>query len=112
VRGIVVTDTIFTMPGVLLLVLNGGILGTPFFRARATWLFVSIALFALSAIIWGTVLVPLQRRLSAAMKATPPGAAIPPEADALLARWFKWGGVASLLPLVTLVLMVVKPAIG
>lgn len=112
VRGIVVTDTIFTMPGVLLLLLNGGILGTPFFRARAMWLFISIALFVISAIIWGAVLVPLQKRMSAVMKATPPGAAPPAEVDALIARWFRWGGIATLLPLATLVLMVVKPAIG
>ncbi|HEX5132634.1 MAG TPA: DUF2269 family protein, partial [Candidatus Krumholzibacteria bacterium] len=41
VRGIIVTDTIFTMPGVLLVLLNGGILGTPFFKAGAMWLFIS-----------------------------------------------------------------------
>lgn len=112
VRGIIVTDTIFTMPGVLLLLLNGGILGTPFFKARAMWLFISIALFAITGIIWGAVLVPLQRRLSAVMKATPPGAVVPPEFDILLQRWYRWGGIATLLPLATLVLMVAKPAIG
>ncbi len=109
VRGIVVTDTIFTMPGVLLLVLNGGILGTPFFKAHAMWLFVSIGLFVVSGIIWGAILVPLQRRMSALMKATPPGSAVPPQVDGLLALWFRWGGIATLLPLVTLVLMVAKP---
>ena len=112
VRGIVVTDTIFTMPGVLLLVLNGGILGTPFFKARAMWLLISVALFAVSAIIWGAVLVPLQKRMSALMKATPPGSAAPEEVNRLLALWFRWGGVATLLPLAMLVLMVTKPAIG
>ncbi|MDH4035905.1 MAG: DUF2269 domain-containing protein [Candidatus Krumholzibacteria bacterium] len=109
VRGIVVTDTIFTMPGVLLLVLNGGILGTPFFKAHAMWLFVSIGLFVVSGIIWGAILVPLQRRMSALMKATPPGSAVPPQVDGLLALWFRWGGIATLLPLVTLILMVAKP---
>lgn len=112
IRGIVVADTIFTMPGVLLLLLNGGILGTPFFKARAMWLFISIALFVLSAIIWGAVLVPLQKRMSALMRATPPGSAAPEEVHRLLALWFRWGGVATLLPLVVLVLMVVKPQIG
>jgi len=112
VRGIIVTDTIFTMPGVLLLVLNGGILGTPFFRAGAMWLFISIGLFVVSAIIWGAILVPLQRRMSTLMKATPPGSAVPAEVDMLLQRWFRWGGLATLLPLATLVLMVAKPAIG
>ena len=112
VRGIVATDTIFTMPGVLLLALNGGILGTPFFKQGAMWLFISIGLFIIGGIVWGAALVPLQRRLSRLMKATPPSAAVPAEVDTLLKRWFRWGGVATLLPLVALVLMVVKPAIG
>lgn len=112
VRGIIVTDTIFTMPGVLLLILNGGILGTPFFKAGAMWLFIAIGLMVLSGIIWGAILVPLQRRMSALMKATPPGSAVPAEVEVLLKRWFRWGGLASLLPLVTLVLMVAKPVIG
>ena len=112
VRGIVVTDTIFTMPGVLLLALNGGILGTPFFKQGAMWLFISIVLFVMSAIIWAAVLVPLQKRMSAMMKATPPGAAVSADFDAVLRRWFRWGGMATLLPLAALVLMVAKPAIG
>jgi uncharacterized membrane protein len=93
----------------LLLLLNGGILGTPFFRAGAKWLMVGSGLFVVSAIIWVGVLVPLQRRMARVMRDTPPNAALPPEADALLARWFRWGGIATLLPLVTLVLMVLKP---
>jgi uncharacterized membrane protein len=108
-RGIMLTDAIFTLPGVILLILNGGIIGTPYFRAHATWLFVSIALFVVSGILWGAVLIPIQRRLYTLMKATPGGASVPAEADQLLRKWFRFGGVAALLPLVTLVLMVLKP---
>jgi len=112
IRGIVVSDTIFTLPGVLLLLLNGGILGTPYFKAHAMWLFISVGLFVISAVIWAAVLVPLQKRMSALMRATPPGSAAPEEVSRLLARWFRWGGVATLLPLAILVLMVAKPQIG
>ncbi len=108
-RGIMLTDAIFTLPGVILLLLNGGILGTPYFKAHATWLFVSIALFVVSGILWGAVLIPIQRRLYTLMKATPGGASLPGEADTLLRKWFRVGGIAVLLPLVTLVLMVIKP---
>jgi uncharacterized membrane protein len=111
VRGIVITDSIFTVPGALLVLLNGGIIGTPYFRAHATWLFVSIGLFLASGVVWGSVLVPIQKRLSSLMKATPGGASIPPEAELLLKRWFQWGGVATLLPLLVLALMVFKPAL-
>lgn len=109
VRGISVTDAIFTVPGGLLVLLNGGIIGTPYFRAHATWLFVSIGLFAASGIVWGGLLIPVQKRLSALMRATPGGASIPPEVDSLLGRWFRWGGIATVLPLIALVLMVFKP---
>jgi uncharacterized membrane protein len=110
VRGVILTDAIFTLPGALLLLLNGGVLATPFFQAGAKWIFLSIALFILSGVIWGAVLVPVQKRLSAAMAAVPAGGPVPAACDALLAKWFRFGGVATLLPLATLVLMVLKPA--
>jgi hypothetical protein len=40
----------------------------------------------------------------------PAGGPVPAEYDVLLAKWFRWGGIATLLPLVTFVLMVFKPA--
>lgn len=110
IRGVILTDAIFTFPGSLLILLNGGILGTPYFETGARWLFVSIALFLVSAALWLAVLVPAQKRLSALLGAAPGGAPVPAECDGLLARWFRVGGVATLLPLVALVLMVFKPA--
>jgi len=110
VRGTVLTDAIFTFPGTLLLFLNGGILATPFFKTDGRWVLVSIALFAVTGIIWGAVLVPVQRKLSAAMRLMPAGGPVPAECEALLARWFRFGGMAVLLPLIILVLMVFKPA--
>jgi len=112
VRGILLTDALFTLPGVLLLALNGGVLGTQWFKAGAPWIIVSVVLFALSGIVWGAVLVPLQKRLARLTEAMPPHGALPPECDALISKWFRWGGVATLLPFVTLLLMVFKPAIG
>jgi len=110
VRGVVITDAIFTTPGAILLFINGGILGTPFFQAHAMWLFVAIGLFLVTALIWMTVLLPVQRRLWNLMDGVPAGGAVPPECGPLLARWFRFGGVATLLLLLTLVLMVFKPA--
>jgi uncharacterized membrane protein len=112
VRGVLVTDAVFTLPGAILILLNGGVLATPFFQIRAGWVFVSLALFLLSGLVWAAVLVPAQKRLSALMLAMPPGGPIPGGADSLVSRWFRWGGIAALLPLVSLVLMVVKPRIG
>jgi len=109
-RGLAVTDAVFILPGALLLLVNGGIIGTPYFKTHATWLFVSLGLFVVSGIVWGAVLVPIQKRLAAVIKATPGGASVPEEVDGLLKRWFRWGGIAAILPLITLVLMVFKPA--
>jgi uncharacterized membrane protein len=110
-RGVVLTDALFTLPGSLLLLLNGGILGTPYFETGARWLFISIALFLLSAILWLAVLIPVQKRLCRLVDPVPRGGALPAECDGLLARWFRVGGVAVLLPLAALVLMVFKPAL-
>jgi len=38
VRGVLVTDAVFTLPGVVLLFMNGGILGTEWFKAGAPWI--------------------------------------------------------------------------
>lgn len=110
VRGIVLTDAVFTFPGVLLLALNGGMLGTAWFQAGAPWIIVSVILFALTGILWGAVLVPVQKRLVKVVDAMPRGGPIPAEYDALMAKWFRFGGIATLLPLVTFFLMVFKPA--
>lgn len=111
-RGLMLTDAIFTLPGSLLILLNGGIIATPYFQARVGWVVVSLVLFLLSGIVWAAVLVPAQRKLSTLMEAMPAGGPIPAGADALVTKWFRWGGIATLLPLVSLVLMVAKPRIG
>jgi uncharacterized membrane protein len=110
VRGIVLTDAIFTLPGVMLLFINGGIIGTQWFKAGAPWIIVSVILFTITGVVWGAVLVPVQKRLLRLVDAMPPRGPIPAEYDALFARWFRWGGIATLLPLVTFVLMVTRPA--
>jgi len=110
VRGIMLTDAAFTTPGALLLLVNGGILAPPYFQAgHALWLFVGIGLFALTGILWTAVLLPAQRGMWRLLNAMPAGGPIPAGADALYQRWFRCGGIASLLPLIAFALMVLKP---
>ena len=106
-RGVMVTDVMFTLPGTLLLLLNGGILGAEVFKAGAPWIFASLGLFVVTGIIWLAVLVPLQRRMVAVAQTEPTG----PEMLGLMGKWFRFGGIATLLPLITLVLMVTKPTL-
>ncbi len=109
VRGILLTDAIFTLPGVLLLFINGGMLGAEWFKAGARWIMISMVLFILTGVVWGAVLVPVQKRLARIVDAMPPGGPVPPEYDAALAKWFRWGGIATLLPLIVFALMVFRP---
>ncbi len=109
VRGIVLTDAIFTLPGVMLVFINGGMLGTPWFKAGAEWIMISAVLFLVTGIIWGAALVPVQKKLLRLVDTMPSGGPLPAEYDPLMAKWFRFGGIATLLPLVTLVLMVFKP---
>jgi uncharacterized membrane protein len=104
-RGIAITDLIFTTPGAILLLLNGGIVGTPYFKTAAPWLLVSIGLFVLTVVLWLAFLVPAQKRLLRLSEQEE----IPDEWHVALKAWFRWGGPAALLPIVILVLMVLKP---
>ena len=105
-RAVALTDAVFTLPGVLLLLLNGGIIGTPYFKVAAPWLIVSLVLLIISGVIWVAALVPIQKRL---LRLAQDGDMA--QGDALIRGWFRWGGAATLLPFVALVLMVYKPAL-
>jgi len=109
IRGIMLTDAFFTGPGAILLLLNGGILATPYFRAGAEWVMIGATLFLLTAVVFAVAVSPTQKKLLVLMEATPAGSAVPAAAAPLLARWYRWGGIAILLPLIVLVLMIVKP---
>ncbi|MDH3196882.1 MAG: DUF2269 domain-containing protein, partial [Candidatus Krumholzibacteria bacterium] len=108
-RGIVATDVILTTPGALLVLLNGGIIGIEWFKIKAAWIFIALGLFVVAGVVWVGVLVPLQRRLVAVAEETSGAEPVPAAYDALVKRWFRWGGVATLLPLASLALMVFKP---
>jgi uncharacterized membrane protein len=109
-QGVILTDALFTTPGALLLLLNGGILAAPYFKTNWHWLAAGIVLYVASGAIWGITVIPAQKKLALAMSKMPPGGPVPPECDALMARWFRFGGIATLLPLLALALMVFKPS--
>lgn len=110
-------DLLFTGPGVLLLLLNGLALAaagwggwTGFWSVG--WIVAALALLILSGSVWVLFLLRYQLTLvRLSREAGSPYGNLSPEFFRVLHRWYAWGSVATILPLVSLVLMVVKPTL-
>lgn len=112
--GIIRSDRLFTIPGVILITAAGIVAaivgGIPLLRTG--WVFWGIVLFSVSGFAFSRYLAPLQGRMRRLMEAgAASGAPDWAAYEALSRRWMWWGAVALGLPLVVLVLMVLKPAI-
>jgi uncharacterized membrane protein len=112
--GIIRSDRIFTVPGVIAIVATGiaaAILGgIPILRTG--WIFWAIVLFSVSGLIFALRVAPLQRELRAlADTAVQSGTFDYAGYHARAVRWELWGAAALLAPLGALVLMVLKPSL-
>lgn len=111
--GVIRSDRLFTMPGVLVIIASGvlaaiqggfPLLGTP-------WILWTLVLFGISGAVFGMRLAPLQRRMRAHAQAAVKTGAFDYVAYHRLSRqWDFWGFVATATPLIGLALMVLKPA--
>lgn len=107
-QGIIRSDRMFTIPGVLVIIAAGvlltfqrglSLLGTP-------WISWSLLLFALSGIAFMWRIAPLQRQLLTVASAQD----FRYESYANLAlRWERWGAFALLTPVAAFAFMVLKP---
>ncbi len=109
--GIIRSDRWMTIPAVVVLT-SAGIAaavagGLPLLRTG--WIFWSVLALSLSGVTFGVFVAPLQRQLRTL--ATASGAFDDAQYRRLSLRWELWGGVATALPLVAVVLMVSKPAL-
>ncbi len=104
-------DVFFTVPGIFLLIANGDILSEQWGGVfNVSWIVVSLVLFLLSGIVWAGLLLRYQNRLirlSKSMHDEKNGR----EFFTVLHKWYFWGATATALPLVSLVLMFLKPQI-
>ena len=110
--GIIRSDAWFTIPSVLIIIASGVALssqaGLPLIATD--WIFVALIAFALSGLLFGIFLAPLQRRILGIAQAAQPGEAWPSADYRRLSRtWELIGLVAIALPLGALALMVLKP---
>lgn len=104
-------DMFFTAPGVIVLIVTGltMVMRGPWSITDEGWLLTSILLLAASILIWALVLVPTQKRMAeAAAKGVETGA-MPASYRAASKRWAMFGGIATLLPVIIVFLMVLKP---
>lgn len=110
-RLVTITDWVFTLGGIVLILIGaygmvaaGGLdpLGT-------TWLIWGQGLFIASGIIWALILIPTQVAQARMARDFARGGTIPARYWHLARRWMIWGTIATLLPLANLYVMVVKP---
>ena len=109
--GIIQSDRIFTVPGVILIIITGvwlamtlhlPILGTK-------WILWALILFGISGVAFSVFVGPLQKKLLANARAGLAGTWNEAEYHALSRAWGLWGAIATAAPLIALFLMVLKP---
>ena len=111
-RQVTLTDYVFTLGGVLI-VLGSGLANVYLHGlsyASNPWLAWGTALFVASGIIWVVILVPLQAKLARLTRGFAAGQVIPEEYWRLCRAWNFWGLVATLLPVSVIYFMVFKGA--
>lgn len=110
-RLVTVTDVAFTATGVILIIVAGQVLAGDYggvFSGPA-WLTWGWSLFIAAGVVWLVVLVPIQVQQERLARRFRDGGEIPERYWRLSKLWAVSGGIATVLPLVTLYLMVFKP---
>jgi uncharacterized membrane protein len=110
-RQVTLTDFIFTGGGVAILLIAGMTNVYLHEMSYATkWLGHGMAIFLVSGVIWGAVLIPVQIKQAKMAKAFGLSGVIPDSYWKLCTTWNIFGLLATLIPLANLYYMVFKPA--
>lgn len=112
-EGIIRSDRLFTIPGVILILLSGItaaiVGGLPLLRTA--WIAGGIALFTVAGVAFMARIAPLQRQmLDLARSATDQSSFDWATYDRLSRGWAIWGSIALLAPALAAALMVFKPS--
>lgn len=110
--GVIRSDRLFTIPGVLVIVVAGVaaaiIGGMPLLRTE--WLAAGIILLTVAGIAFSARVAPLQRQMRDLARANTDPATFDWAAYEKLSRdWAVWGAIALLAPFIAAALMVFKP---
>jgi len=112
--GIIRSDRLFTIPGVIGIVAAGiaTALAGDLPLLRTGWILWSLVLFTISGLAFMLRVAPLQRRMAALAGAAVEAGQMDWSAyRALSTSWGIWGGVALVAPLAAAALMVLKPSL-
>ena len=111
-KSVLLADYVFTGPGIVGMLVTGVLMVgmTGWERFQEPWLSASLVLLIVTGIIWLGVLIPLQLRM---VRLSLDGAArgfMDPAYTRTSRLWSIFGGVATLLPVIILFLMVLRPS--
>ncbi len=119
--GIIRSDRIFTIPGVIVITTFGflGAINGNLPLIRTEWIFWTIILFSISGFAFMYRVAPLQRKLRAMASAGAEAAGGSGGAGAfdyapyhaVTRQWETWGAVALIAPLIGMALMILKPTL-
>ncbi len=111
-RQVTLTDYVFTSGGAAILFAagwgNAALHGMDVLQIN--WLSWGLWLFTASGVIWAAILIPTQMRQERMAREFAISGNIPPAYWGLCKRWNIWGTLATLLPLLNLYWMVLKPS--
>lgn len=112
-EGIIRSDRVFTVPGVIVIIVSGVVAaiagGLPILGTG--WILWGIVLFTVSGLVFGRVVAPLQRDIVGIAAGGVSEEQNWRAYEDLYARWARWGLVAVLAPAAAVLIMVVKPAL-
>lgn len=107
---VTITDFAFTAVGVVVIFVTGQLLALQYGGASGEgWLIYGRLMFYLSGAIWVLILIPVQIMQARLARSFRHGGPIPARYWRLSRVWAVTGAIATLAPIVTLNLMVMKP---
>lgn len=111
-RQVTLTDFVFTAGGATLLFVAGvaNIILYDIDILATSWVLWGLILFSLSGIIWLTILIPIQIKQAREAKQFTHESLISKDYWKRESQWYFYGIIATLLPLVSVLLMVLKPS--
>jgi uncharacterized membrane protein len=111
-KQVTLTDFVFTAGGSAILFITGlvNIKLHEISIAGTVWIYWALALFTLSGIIWITILIPLQIKQANEAKTFCEQTKISAEYWRREYSWVCWGILTTILPIISIILMVLKPS--